>query len=352
MIDLRSDTVNVPTPEMYAAMAAAPLGDDGWRDDPTVLQLERLAAERLRKPAALFLPSGTMANLAALMVYGGHGGEVLAEARSHIIAAELGGIATVAGLSFRPIPGRRGAMDLDYLEAAVRADVDDRSLHTALICLENTHTAESGAVLPLAYMADVKRLATMAGLPVHLDGARLFNAAVALGVDVAELSEHSDSVAISLCKALGAPAGAILAGSTHFIKRALVYRKMLGGTMRQAGLLAACGIVGLQRMVERLADDHERARQLADALRLLDDRLVDLRMVDTNLVTVAVRHTGRNAREWADALKCLGVLVAPLVPWHLRLITHRDIGVLEVRTAVDAFGKIRAKCPAPQQVPA
>lgn len=336
-VDLRSDTVTLPTAAMYAAMASAPLGDDGWRDDPTVLELERVCAAMLGKEAAVFVPSGTMANLLAMMAHSGRGGEVLAETQSHIATAEMGGIGTVAGLAFRPIPGRRGAMDVDVLADAIRPAISDRILKTAMICVENTHTAESGAVLPLEHMAQVKALGAAAGIPVHLDGARIFNAAVALGIDVLDFARHVDSVAISLYKGLGAPAGAILAGSREFIERSMMYRKMVGGVMRQAGLLAACGLVALRDGIDRLADDHRTAKQLALDLNEIDPRLIEPRDIETNLLTVDVSSTGRTAQQWAAELKDRGVLVGALRPSRLRLITHREIDGEAVVRCVDAF---------------
>ena len=339
-IDLRSDTVTKPTEAMYAAMARAELGDDGWRDDPTVLELERVTAAMLGKEAALFLPGGTMANLVAFMSHRGEGGEILGETRSHFAITEMGGVASVAGLSFRPIPGRRGAMDIDALTAAIRPESSTRGLRTALICVENTHTAESGAVLPLAHMAEVKKIAASNGIPVYLDGARIFNAALVLGVDAKEIAQHADSVSISLYKSLGAPAGSVLAGSADLIQRGLVNRKMLGGAMRQAGLLAACGLVALREMIHRLADDHASAKRIAVALADLDPRLIDAADVETNLLTVNVRHTGQTAEYWTAALKEHGVLVAALPPWQLRLITHRDIDAVAVDRTLTVFREL------------
>ena len=350
-VDLRSDTVNKPTDAMYAAMARAELGDDGWRDDPTVLQLERVSAAMLGKEAALFLPSGTMANLVAFMSHRGVGGEILGETRSHFATTEMGGVASVAGLCFRPIPGHRGAMDIDALAAAIRPELSGRALKTALICVENTHTAESGAVLPLAHMAEVKKVAASNGIPVYLDGARIFNAAVALGVGVSEIAQHADSVSISLYKSLGAPAGSVLAGSPELIQRALMYRKMLGGAMRQVGLIAACGLVALREMVDRLPDDHASAKKVAVALNDMDVRLIDPASIETNLLTVDVRHTGWTAEYWATALRERGVLVAALPPWQLRLVTHRDIDGAAVDRALAAFRELLARAPSIASIP-
>jgi threonine aldolase len=218
---------------------------------------------------------------------------------------------------------------------------------TALICLENTHTAENGAVLPLEHLAAVRALASRMGVPVHLDGARLFNAAVALATSPAVLADQADSVMVSLCKGLGAPAGAILAGSEVFARRALVFRKMLGGVMRQSGLLAACAIAALQVPLARLCEDHARARELASGLAQLDARFVDLSTVETNLVTVDLTHTGWDAAVWTAALEKQRVLVAPLHPSHLRLVTHSQIDPHNVATALRAFATVLSSGPAP-----
>jgi threonine aldolase len=346
MIDLRSDTVTRPTPEMYAAMAAAPLGDDGWRDDPTVLELEDFCAELLGKKRALFLPSSTMANLVAMLAHANRSGELIAEANSFILAGTgNGSYSSVAGLTARPIPGRRGVMDLEMLEAAIRPEGDRIALPTALISIENTHTVENGAVLPIDHMATVSGLARRSGIPVFLDGARLFNAAAALNVSLRSLAEHADSVAISLCKGLGAPAGAILAGDAATINRALAFRKTLGGAMRQSGLLAACALVALRAPLDYFRDDHIHARELAEGIHQLDQGMVERDTVATNLLTFYVRRTGRDARAWAAALAQRGVLVAALPPWGLRLVTHRGIGATDVTAALRAFASVRAECP-------
>ncbi|MBI4184615.1 MAG: aminotransferase class I/II-fold pyridoxal phosphate-dependent enzyme [Proteobacteria bacterium] len=340
MIDLRSDTVTKPTPAMWEAMQRAELGDDGWRDDPTVLALEERAAERLGKEAGLFLASGTMANLVAILAQIGRGEEVLAEADTHIIAAELGGIAALAGVPYRGLPGRRGAMDLDALADAIRGRFSPQGLRTGLVCTENTHTAASGAVLPMAHMVAVAGLARAHGVPVHLDGARMFNAAVALGVDPAEIAATADTACFCICKGLGAPAGAVLVGPRAVIERALAFRKQLGGAMRQVGILAAAGIVALDEMVDRLADDHRHARRLALGLQRIASELVDPAEVETNLIILDMRPTGRRAAEWAADLKTRGVLSAPKGPWALRLVTHRDIGPAEVERVLEVFGAL------------
>jgi threonine aldolase len=345
LVDLRSDTVTRPTAEMYAAMATAPVGDDGWRDDPTVLELESFCAAMLGKPAALFLPSGTMSNLVAIMAHASKRGELIAESSSHIISGAQGGYATVTGLAARPISGHRGAMDLELLEAAINPMGDYTTVPTVMISIENTHTAENGAVLPIEHMAAVKQLATRSEVPLHLDGARLFNAAIILGVSLAELAVHSDTVSICLCKGIGAPAGAILAGSRAFIDRAIMFRRMLGGAMRQTGLLAACALVALESPLERLRHHHVRAKELATGLHRIDNRLLDLESVVTNLITLNVRHTGMDAKAWMAALASRGVLVGPRGSGRLRLVTHSETGPAEIEAALEAFAAIRQDCP-------
>ena len=269
MIDLRSDTVTQPTAEMLDAMRAARLGDDSRDGDPTVRELEALAATRTGKEAAMFVPSGTLGNLVALMAHTGRGGEVLLEENSHILKSEMGAIAQVAGLFHRTIRGERGAMDPGALAETISAQMKPNKLATALIEMGTTHNGAGGTVLPLDHMARVCALGRQHGIPVHTDGARLFNAAVALGVPAELVARHTDSVTFCISKGLSAPIGSLLCGTNDFITRARSFRRMLGGNLRQAGMLAAAGIVALERMVERLADDHRTAKQLADGLHRL-----------------------------------------------------------------------------------
>lgn len=338
MIDLRSDTVTRPTEAMLAAMRDATYGDDSRDGDATVMRLEAMAAARMGKAAGVFVPSGTMANLVAMLVHARRGGEVLLEAGSHTLNAELGGIAGVAGLFHRPIPGTRGAMNLDLLREAIRPATTRTSLGTALVCMENTHNRAGGAVLPLAHMTAVHALARENGVPVHLDGARIFNAAVALGLDAARIAEHADSVCFCISKGLSAPVGSVLCGTTAFIERARAFRRMVGGNLRQAGPLAAAGIVALETMVERLADDHRTAKRLADGLHRIDPSLVDPAEVETNLVCVDVAKSGRIAAQWSAELKDKGVLVSPCDTFALRFVTHRHIGEAAIDVALAAFG--------------
>ena len=345
MIDLRSDTVTQPTDEMRDAMHAARLGDDSRDGDPTVRELETLAATRTGKEAAMFVPSGTMGNLAALMAHTGRGGEVLLEESSHILKSEMGAIAQVAGLFHRTIRGQHGAMDLGVLTGTIAAQMKPNKLATALIEMETTHNGAGGAVLPLDHMAEVHALGRQHGIPVHTDGARLFNAAVALGVPAEQIARHSDSVTFCVSKGLSAPIGSLLCGTGNFIARARSFRRMLGGNLRQAGMLAAAGIVALDSMVERLADDHRTAKQLADGLHRLSPSLVDPKSIETNIVRVDTTGSGWPAETWSAALQRSDVHVAPGGPMQLRFVTHRHISPADVETTLQAFRELWRKAP-------
>jgi threonine aldolase len=342
MIDLRSDTVTRPTEAMLESMREASFGDDSRDGDETVRKLEALAAERTGKEAGAFMPSGTMANLVAMLAHGSRGGEVLLEEGSHTLNAELGGIAGVAGLFYRGIPGKRGAMDVDVLRESIRP-LTRHHMGTALVWMENTHNRTGGAVLPLAHMRAVYGLARDKDVPVHLDGARVFNAAISLGVPPSEITEHSDSVCFCVSKGLSAPVGSILCGSKEFIERARACRRMVGGNLRQAGPLAAAGIVALETMANRLVDDHHSAKRLAEGLSRIDASLCDPRDVETNLVRVDVKKSGKRAAQWSADLKQKGVLVAPADIHVLRFVTHRHISAPDVDAAVGAFAELWKK---------
>jgi threonine aldolase len=324
---------------MLAAMPQASQGDDSRDGDATVMQLEALAAARTGKDAAAFMPSGTMTNLVAVLAHTQRGGEVLLEAGAHILNSELGGITGVAGAFYKPVCGRRGAMDLEELREKIRPPTR-QNFGTALICMETTHNRAGGAVLPLEHMRAVHALAREHGVPVHTDGARLFNAAVALGVDAATIARHTDSVCFCISKGLSAPVGSLLCGAADFIERARAMRRMVGGNMRQAGSLAAAGIVALDTMVERLAEDHATARALAQRLHQIDTSLCDPADVETNLVRVDVRKSGRRAAQWSAELKAGNVLVSPADAWSLRFVTHRHIAAPDVDAAVAAFAAL------------
>jgi threonine aldolase len=334
MIDLRSDTVTLPTEEMREAMRRAELGDDSREGDPTVRQLEQLAAAKTGKEAAIFVASGTMSNLVALLAHTGRGGEVLLDGDCHILRSEMGGIASLAGLFYRPIPSKRGAPDLDIVAEHLSAKLSANKLGSALVTVETTHNSAGGAVIPLDYMAKLRALTAEKGVPVHIDGARVFNAAVALGVSAAEIAKHGDSVGFCVSKGLSAPFGSVLCGSSAFIERARAYRRMVGGAMRQAGIMAAAGLVALERMVDRLAEDHRRAKRIAEGLHAIDPRLTDPLLVETNIVMLKIGHTGADARTWIAALGKHGLKAGAWSRQSLRLVTHRHIDDAAVEQAV------------------
>lgn len=340
MIDLRSDTVTRPTPAMRDAMRSAEVGDDGYGDDPTILRLERQSATMLGKEAAMLLPTGTMANLCAVMAQTGRGDAVVLEASAHIYQTEQGGIASLAGVPYRPLPGIRGAIPLPVLEAELDNAPYMIRLRPALLCLETTHNAAGGAVLPLDYLAQAKALADRHGTAVHIDGARVFNAAVALGVPVAEIARHADTITFCLSKGLGAPVGSVLCGPAAVIARARSLRKMLGGTMRQAGVIAAAGLVALDTMVDRLAEDHRRARHLAEGLAVLHPALCDPAAVETNIVYLDLSPSGVPAAAWTHRLREHGILARPYTATRMRLLTHADIDDAEIERALQAFRAI------------
>lgn len=296
MIDLRSDTVTLPTDSMRKAMAEAVVGDDVFEEDPSINELESLTAQMLHKEAALFTSSGTMGNLVSLLTHTHslRASEVIAEASSHIFLNEVAGAATLGGIQIRPIIGHKGIMDISDIRAAVRED----NIHcpiTSLICVENTHNEAGGVIQPLSYLEQLRELADEKSLPIHMDGARVFNAAVGLSVDVKEISKYADTLSVCISKGLSAPVGAVICGSYEFIKLARRYRKMLGGGMRQAGILAAAGTDALTNMVNRLAEDNENARILADGLSKANHIYIDLTTVQTNIVRYKLTKDGVGA---------------------------------------------------------
>ena len=337
-VDLRSDTVTRPSEEMYEAMRCAPVGDDVLGDDPTVTQLEELAAGMVGKEKALFVPSGTMGNQIALACHCRPGEAILVEQDAHIIYYEVGASALLAGVVSWTLASDRGAMDPAVVESRVLKG-DIHTPGTTLLCLENTHNRAGGAIIPLAKMAAYREIADRKGIKIHLDGARVFNAAVGLGVPVTEITQYADSVNFCLSKGLRSPIGSLLCGDADFIERGRHWRKRLGGGMRQAGILAACGIVSLTKNVDRLADDHRRARELATAVAQLPGLRVNLTEVETNMVMV---HTDTPAPEWQSRLREAGLLCFPTGPNRLRLVLHADIDDAKLALAVDAFRKTAA----------
>ncbi len=329
IIDLRSDTVTRPTDEMRRAMAEAEVGDDVYGEDPTVNRLERLAAEIIGKEAALFFPTGTMANQAAVMTHTRRGDEVLLEAESHIYFYEVGAIAVLSGVIPRLIQGRNGIITPEAFVSVLRTP----NIHfprTRLLCIENTHNRAGGTVMSVEETRALACQAKALGLSIHLDGARIFNAAAALSVDAKELAAPADSVMFCLSKGLSAPAGSMLAGSREFIAEARKNRKILGGGMRQAGVLAAAGIVALTRMRDRLVEDHQTARLLAQKLAGIPGIQCDPDAVKTNMV---MADTLGSAQELVEAMKSVGVLANAVGPRRIRFVTHREVDASDVKDA-------------------
>lgn len=317
-IDLRSDTVTWPTDAMRRAMAEAPVGDDVYGDDPTVNELERLAADMTGKAAALFVPSGTFGNQLSLFTWCPRGSEVILGEQCHIIQHEAGAASVIAGVQTRPIFAPDGILPPEAIEERIRGN-DIHFPPTSLVCLENAHS--SGRVVPLSYMREVADLAHRHGLPVHLDGARLFNAAAALGVDAAEIAGTVDSVMFCLSKGLCAPVGSMLAGPRDFVEKARRKRKIMGGGMRQAGVLAAAGLIALKEMTRRLAEDHRNARYLAGQLGTVPGLEVDTEALDINMVFFRL-PAGADGEALAAHLKANGVLINPPELGLCRFVTH------------------------------
>jgi threonine aldolase len=341
VIDLRSDTVTVPSPEMRRAIAEAEVGDDVFGEDPTVHRLEEMAAAVTGKEAALFVPSGSMGNLVAVLSHCQRGDEAICGSEAHILQYEVGSAGGVAAVTLRAARNdERGRMDPAEVNALIRGE-NVHMPRTSLLLLENTHNRCGGAAIPLAHMRELADLAHAHGVAVHIDGARIFNAALALETTVAALAEPADSVGFCLSKGLGAPVGSVLCGPAWFIARARKMRKMLGGGMRQAGIIAAAGIYALQHMVDRLAEDHDNARVLAAGIAELPMVDLDLAAVETNIVIFRVRG---DALAFARALKEAGVLVTMPGPDRIRMVTHYGIDRADVEEAVmrvhDAVGSV------------
>ncbi|HLT18520.1 MAG TPA: low-specificity L-threonine aldolase [Thermomicrobiales bacterium] len=325
MIDLRSDTVTKPTPAMRAAMAEADVGDDQYGEDPTVLELEELAAQMLGKEAALFVPSGTMGNLAALLTHCGRGDEIIMGDESHIFWFESGGAAALGGMPFNLIPNQPdGSLPLDRVERAIRPQPRLGYPRTGVIAIENTQNRCGGTVLDLDYLAELKDLAERHEVPVHMDGARIFNAAIASDTPAETIASYADSVQFCLSKGLAAPVGSMIAGSREFIDGAKASRKVLGGAMRQAGVIAAAGLVALREMVDRLAEDHRRARQLAEGLAQIDGISIDLDSVQTNIVIFDTLPKMAHA-DFVAAMRERGILISNYSPRGVRMVTHYHV---------------------------
>ncbi len=333
-IDLRSDTVTWPTREMRESMLVAQVGDDVYGDDPATNRLQELAAKILNKEAALFVPTGTMGNQLAVFTHIQRGDEVILPEDNHIVAHEGGAAAIIAGASLRCLPSDKGIMDLTKVEETIRTGEDIHEPKTGLICTENAHS--TGVVHPLSYMKELYALAQKTNLPVHLDGARLFNAAAYLKVDAAEIAQYADSVMFCLSKGLCAPVGSMLVGSRSFIEAARRKRKLLGGGMRQVGVLAQAGILALEKMAGRLHEDHEQALYLAQSLNRLPELEVFMEDVHINMVFLRIKRP-LEGHALASAMKREGILINPPQGGILRLVTHYYVGREQVDKVVEVL---------------
>jgi threonine aldolase len=333
MIDLRSDTVTRPTPAMRSAMASAEVGDDVYGEDPTVNRLQERAAEVFGREAALFVPTGSMGNTIAIRLHTRHGQEILCESRAHILDWEMAMMAQFSGCVARTVAAQHGILTWKHLQPAIAPKIYYKA-QTGLISLENSHNMAGGTVTPLPVLEEIWAGAKAHGLPVHLDGARVFNAATALGVSVAELTRGFDTVMFCLSKGLGAPVGSMLVGSRALIDEARAHRKALGGGMRQAGILAAAGLIALEEMPRRLHEDHANARLLAEAVAQVEGVEIDLATVQTNIVIFTLRDGG--APEFVAALKQRGVASSAIGTHQVRFVTHFDVSREECEQAARA----------------
>ncbi len=341
IIELRSDTFTLPTPEMMAAIARAPLGDDVYGEDPTVRRLEELAAERVRKEDAIFMPSGTMANLACLLAQAPRGTRVLLSDQSDIFVYEAGGASVCGGLVYEPIPTQSdGTLKLDHLAAAMHDRDDPQFALPSVVCCEQPHNRAGGRVLPIAWLAELQAFARRESLQVHLDGARLFNAALALGVDVGVVTQYADSLQFCLSKGLSAPVGSMVAGSRALVAQVRRIRKMLGGGMRQAGVLAAAGIVALETMIDRLAEDHAHAQQFAAGLRELAGVELISDPVETNMVFFRINHPRHSTDSFLVGAAKRGVRLATLGEGRIRAALHSGVSQVQVRRALAVLGEV------------
>ena len=342
LIDFRSDTVTCPTEEMRQAMASATVGDDVYGDDPTVNRLEELAASVMNKEAAMFVPSGTFGNLVAILTHCRRGDEVILGDDCHIIQHEAGGAANIAGVQMRTMDSEMGWLAIDGIKARIRKSDDIHYPTTGLLCLENAHS--KGCVLPLDYMAEAAETAGCFDIPVHLDGARIFNAAEYLQVEPHQISDKFDSVMFCLSKGLCAPVGSILAGKAEFIEKARKNRKMLGGGMRQSGILAAAGIIALDKMTKRLGQDHKNARLLAKWLGQIEGITVYTKRLQINMVFCQIDFKPPlTPDQFIDRLKNSGILVNPPKNGEIRFTTHNETRETDIRRATEAIKEIMTK---------
>jgi len=341
-VDLRSDTLTRPTPEMRQAMANAEVGDDVYGEDPTVNQLEKRAAEIFGKEAALFVPTGCMGNLISIKIWTHHGDEVICDVLGHVNLYELASMSAIAGCMPRAVQGQDGILNWKLIEAAIRPKIYYDS-QTALICLENSHNMAGGMLYTSAQIADICEHAHAINLRVHLDGARVFNASVALGESVADICRNVDSVMFCLSKGLGAPVGSMIVGSQEFIDKGRVYRKMFGGGMRQAGVLAAAGLLALDKSPARLHIDHEHAQLLAQAAASIPGLRIEPTKVRTNILIFDCSQTGKTAVQLCDALAANGVLAQDTALHSVRFVTHCDVDRAGIDRAISVLRDVVAK---------
>jgi threonine aldolase len=333
-IDLRSDTVTKPTEEMREAMMRAEVGDDVYLEDPTVNHLQELAAEMLGKEAALFVPSGTMGNQVCLRLHTQPGQEVIMEERSHMFNAEMATMAVVSGTLARPVRGEEGTLNWPLVEAAIRPQSLYYFAQTGLVTLENSHNFAGGSVMPVETIEEICAGAHSYGLPVHMDGARIFNAATALGCEASDIAGPVDSAMFCLSKGLGAPIGSLIVGRREFIDRALAVRRMFGGSMRQVGVIAAAGIIALEKMTKRLAEDHANAQLLVRGLAEIPGVQIDPEKVQTNILVFDIAETGVKLQDLSAKLKENGVLANGISATEMRMVTHKDVSRSDCETAL------------------
>ena len=340
IIDLRSDTVTKPTEAMREAMARAEVGDDVYGEDPTVNRLQEMVAGLLGKKAALFVPSGTMANQLAIRIQTQPGQEVIAESKAHIVRYEQGAAGALAGVQLHWVTGDRGIMGPEHIEAAIRPK-DQHSIQTALICLENTHNAGGGTIYPLSTIERIRAVASAHGVPMHLDGARLFNAVAATTLPPAAYAQHFETVSVCLSKGLGAPAGSLLlTNDPALIDKARRFRRMYGGAMRQAGILAAAGIYALEHHIGRLKDDHDNAKRLARKLQQIPAVTINPQHVESNIIIFDIIGHRLCPSELVAALRREHVLINAVGGPSFRAVTHLDVSTRQIDAAADAFARI------------
>jgi threonine aldolase len=338
-VDLRSDTVTKPSPDMRRAMAEAEVGDDVFHEDPSVNRLEEMVAALYGKEAALYVASGTMANQIAIRAQTHHGDEIIMERTSHPFNSEAGALAALAGVQVNLIDGQHGIMDVEQIRAVVRTP-NVHHAPTALICLENTHNRGGGSIWPLDNIRAIREFARSVSVPTHLDGARLLNACVATGLTPKDYAQYFDSCTLCLSKGLGAPVGSLVIGSKEFIATAHRFRKQFGGGMRQAGILAAAGIYALEHNVARLAEDHLNAKRLARGIAEIDGLDIDVNTVETNILYFGVRRSGLTVPILVERLKAEGILMLGTGPNSIRAVTHLDVSKEGIDRAVDVLRKV------------